>query len=181
LIEERAWLKATIDSPRGSARYVSGEIGKAEQLSADRHVNRHRMVLYIVASSEADMARTQMKRVPPKCTLEEFNEALAYFSLAPVTIERVRRVLVDGEAVNWVATTENITYPSLSRACDKVMSKVEELRSIQPGVPWIAPGMALPPGWEEATIAAPAEFLADMRKRLDKYLKDHNMAGMKVG
>lgn len=127
------------------------------------------------------MTRTQMKRVAPKCTLEEFNDAVAYFSLATITIERARRVLVDGEAVTWVASSDGITYPSLLRACDKVMKKVEELRDTRPDDPLISPGLVLPAGWEEATFVAPAAFLADTRKRLDKYLKDHKMAGMKVG
>ena len=43
------------------------------------------------------------KRVPQRCTLKELEEAVSYFRIAPATIERVQRVLVDGEAVSVVA------------------------------------------------------------------------------
>ena len=44
------------------------------------------------------------------------------------------------------------------------MDKVEELRSNAP--------VLVPPGWEEATIVAPVEFIAETRKRLERYLLD---------
>ena len=97
------------------------------------------------------------KRVPQRCTLKELEEAVSYFRIAPATIERVQRVLVDGEAVSVVARGDNLTYQPLARTCNKVMDKVEELRSNAP--------VLVPPGWEEATIVAPVEFIAETRKR----------------
>ena len=41
------------------------------------------------------------KRVPQRCTLKELEEAVSYFRIAPATIERVQRVLVDGEPVTF--------------------------------------------------------------------------------
>ena len=104
------------------------------------------------------------KRVPQRCTLKELEEAVSYFRIAPATIERVQRVLVDGEAVSVVARGDNLTYQPLARTCNKVMDKVEELRSNAP--------VLVPPGWEEATIVAPVEFIAETRKRLERYLLD---------
>ena len=75
-----------------------------------------------------------------------------------------RCVLVDGEAVSVVARGDNLTYQPLARTCNKVMDKVEELRSNAP--------VLVPPGWEEATIVAPVEFIAETRKRLERYLLD---------
>ena len=43
------------------------------------------------------------KRVPQRCTLKELEDAVTYFRIAPATVTRVRRVLVDGEAVSVVA------------------------------------------------------------------------------
>ena len=51
------------------------------------------------------------KRVPQRCTLKELEEAVSYFRIAPATIERVQRVLVDGEAVSVVARGDNHTIP----------------------------------------------------------------------
>ena len=48
------------------------------------------------------------KRVPQRCTLKELEEAVSYFRIAPATIERVQRVLVDGEAVSVVARGDNL-------------------------------------------------------------------------
>ena len=104
------------------------------------------------------------KRVPQRCTLKELEEAVSYFRIAPATVTRVRRVLVDGEAVSVVAQGDNLTYQPLARTCNKVMDKVEELRSNAP--------VLVPPGWEEATIVAPVEFIAETRKRLERYLLD---------
>ena len=73
-------------------------------------------------------------------------------------------LLVDGEAVSVVAHGDNLTYQPLARTCNKVMDKVEELRSNAP--------VLVPPGWEEATIVAPVEFIAETRKRLERYLLD---------
>lgn len=53
---------------------------------------------------------------------------MSYFRIAPATIERVQRVLVDGEAVSVVARGDNLTYQPLARTCNKVMDKVEELQ-----------------------------------------------------
>ena len=110
-----------------------------------------------------ELARFESARVPQR-TLKELEEAVSYFRIAPATIERVQRVLVDGEAVSVVARGDNLTYQPLARTCNKVMDKVEELRSNAP--------VLVPPGWEEATIVAPVEFIAETRKRLERYLLD---------
>lgn len=102
------------------------------------------------------------RRVPQKCTLQELEDAVPYFRIVPATVNRVRRVLVDGEPVTAVAKDDNITYQPLARTCNKVMGKVEELRRSVP--------VMVPPGWEEATIVAPVEFIAETRKRLESYL-----------
>ena len=102
--------------------------------------------------------------VETEAEMKELEEAVSYFRIAPATIERVQRVLVDGEAVSVVARGDNLTYQPLARTCNKVMDKVEELRSNAP--------VLVPPGWEEATIVAPVEFIAETRKRLERYLLD---------
>ena len=55
------------------------------------------------------------KRVPQRCTLKELEEAVSYFRIAPATIERVQRVLVDGEAVSVVARGDNLTRADKTR------------------------------------------------------------------
>ena len=89
---------------------------------------------------------------------------MSYFRIAPATIEaRAARSW-------WTArrsrrgSWQQLTHQPLARTCNKVMDKVEELRSNAP--------VLVPPGWEEATIVAPVEFIAETRKRLERYLLD---------
>ena len=117
------------------------------------------------------MATARARRVPQRCTIGEFNEAVAYFRLEPQSVERVRQVLVEGEAPSVVAEREGIKQPQLHRQYSKVLRMVEKLREGRPQVEIV------PEGWETATLVAPSEFLADTGRRLQEYLKKNADVG----
>lgn len=111
------------------------------------------------------MARTKSIRNEPKCTSTEFDEAIVFFSLDPVTIARVRRVLVEGVPPPIVAAEDGVSPQLLHRQYSKVLKKIVEHRS-----PPLPSEVIVPEGWEAVTIIAPTEFIATIKKQLADYL-----------
>lgn len=132
------------------------------------------------------MARTKSKHIEPRCTQAELDSVLAYFSLSDVAEARVRRILVEGVAPPVVAEEEGVSTSQVHRQYSKVLKKIEELRAAdgdaqvaaarrgrprkEDAAPVLAPAAAalvMPAGWETATIVAPSEFIAKVRKELN--------------
>ena len=131
------------------------------------------------------MARTKSEHVEPRCTQAELDSVLTYFSLSDVAQERVRRILVEGVAPRVIAEEEGVSTSQVHRQYSKVLKKIEEIRAsdgsaviapARPGrprkqeaVPALAPAatMLVPAGWEAATIVAPSDFIARIRKELN--------------
>lgn len=111
------------------------------------------------------MTRVKSVRNQPKCTPVEFDEAIVLFSLDPVTIARVRRVLVDGIPPPVVAQEDGISTQMLHRQYTKVLKKILEHRT-----PHVASEVIVPEGWQSVTIIAPPEFIATIKKQLADYL-----------
>ncbi len=112
------------------------------------------------------MARTKSIRNEPKCTSTEFDEAIVFFSLDPVTIARVRRVLVEGVPPPIVAAEDGVSPQLLHRQYSKVLKKVVQHRAPPP-----PSEIMVPDGWESVTIVAPKEFIVMVKKQLSEYLK----------
>lgn len=112
------------------------------------------------------MARTKSIRNEPKCTPEEFDAAIELFSLDPATVARVRRVLVEGVPPPIAAHEDGVSQQLLHRQYTKVIKKIIEHRA-----PPLPTELIVPPGWEAATIVAPADFIALVKKQLADYLK----------
>lgn len=132
------------------------------------------------------MARTKSQHVEPRCTQAELDSVLTYFSLSDVAKERVRKILVEGVAPRVIAQTEKVSTSQVHRQYSKVLKKIEELRAAdgsaviavarrgrprkEDAMPALAPAagtMLVPAGWEAATIVAPSEFIARVRKELN--------------
>lgn len=111
------------------------------------------------------MARAKSVRNEPKCTPMEFDDAIVLFSLDPVSIARVRRVLVDGIPPPIVAQEDGVSTQMLHRQYTKVLKKILEHRA-----PHVSSEVMVPEGWQSVTIIAPAEFIATIKKQLADYL-----------